>query len=62
MTTEIKPRSRIGLPWWLHDKESACNAGKAGDQGLTPGSGRSPGEDMATHSRFSRQEVHKAGP
>ena len=28
-------------------KESACNAG---DQGSIPGSGRSPGEGMATHS------------
>ena len=27
------------MPWWL--KESACNAG---DQGLIPGLGRSPGE------------------
>ena len=28
-------------------KESACNAG---DPGSIPGSGRSPGEGMATHS------------
>ena len=28
-------------------KESACNAG---DPGSIPGSGRSPGEEMATHS------------
>ena len=28
------------LPWWLSGKESACNAG---DLGLIPGSGRSPG-------------------
>ena len=26
-------------------KEFACNAGGAGDTGLTPGSGRSPGEE-----------------
>ena len=31
---------------WLSDKESTCNAG---DAGLIPGSGRSPGEGMATH-------------
>ena len=31
----------FGLPWWLSGKESACNAG---DQGLIPGLGRSPGE------------------
>jgi len=29
------------LPWLLSSKESACNAG---DMGLIPGSGRSPGE------------------
>ena len=31
----------FGLPWWLSGKESACSAG---DPGLVPGSGRSPGE------------------
>ena len=31
----------LGLPWWLNGKESACNAA---DQGLIPGSERSPGE------------------
>ena len=30
-----------GLPWWLSGKESAS---QAGDVGLIPGSGRSPGE------------------
>ena len=30
-----------GLPQWLSGKESTCNAG---DTGLIPGSGRSPGE------------------
>ena len=29
-----------GLPWWLSDKDSACNAG---DPDSIPGSGRSPG-------------------
>ena len=33
-----------GLPRWLSGKESAYNAGDAGDVGLIPGSGRSPGE------------------
>ena len=28
---------------WLRGKESACNAGVAGDAGSIPGSGRSPG-------------------
>ena len=40
-------KASSGLPWWLSGKESACNAG---DLGLIPGSGRSPGEGMATHS------------
>ena len=33
----------VGLPRWLIGKESACNAGVAGDTGLIPGLGRSPG-------------------
>ena len=37
----------LGLPRWLSGKESAC---KAGDPILIPGSGRSPGGGMATHS------------
>ena len=36
-----------GLPWWLSGKESASDAG---DVGLIPGSGRSPGEEIAIHS------------
>ena len=31
-----------GFPQWLSGKESAC---PAGDAGLIPGSGRSPGEE-----------------
>ena len=31
------------VPRWLSGKESACNAGDAGDTGSIPGSGRSPG-------------------
>ena len=33
----------MGLPLWLSSKESACNAGIAGDAGWIPGMGRSPG-------------------
>ena len=33
----------LGLPWWLRCKESAYNAGVAGDAGSIPGLGRSPG-------------------
>ena len=32
---------RVWLPWWLSGKTSTCNAG---DPGLIPGSGSSPGE------------------
>ena len=35
------------FPCSLVGKESACNAG---DPGSIPGLGRSPGEEMATHS------------
>ena len=37
----------MGFPDGSHSKESACHAG---DLGLIPGSGRCPGEGMATHS------------
>ena len=39
--------SILGLPGGSNDKESACNARELGS---IPGSGRSPEEDMATHS------------
>ena len=42
-----------GLPWWLIDKESACNAGESGDMGLIPGSGRSPGEGHGNPLQYS---------
>ena len=37
----------MGFPGGLDGKASACNVG---DLGLIPGMGRSPGEEMATHS------------
>ena len=37
----------MGFPGGSDSKESACNAGELG---LIPGSGRFPGEEMATHS------------
>ena len=40
----------ITLPQWLSSKESACNAGAAGDLASIPGSVRSPGGGKATHS------------
>ena len=45
-----RPKKKLGLPWWLSGKESACQAGNAGS---IPGSGRSPGEGtsgVAMHS------------
>ena len=52
-----KPRGRIswsyhssrGFPGSSDGKESACNAG---DPDSIPGSGRSPGKEMATHSNI----------
>ena len=43
------PSYDLGFPDSWVGKESACNAG---DPGLIPGLGRSPGEGMATHSSF----------
>ena len=39
-----------GLPWWLSGKEFAYNAG---DVGLIPGSGRSPGEGNGYTLQYS---------
>ena len=39
-----------GLPQWFSGNESACNVGDTVDSGSFPGSGRSPGEGMSTHS------------
>ena len=42
MTREgVEFNTSVGFPGGSDDKESACNAG---DLGLIPGSGRSPGE------------------
>ena len=47
---EIKIIMSTLLPSGSVGKESACNAGDAGDTGLIRGSRRSPEEGMATHS------------
>ena len=39
-----------GLPQWLSGKGSACNAG---DPGLIPGSGRSPGGGLGSPLQYS---------
>ena len=41
---------KIGLPWWLSGKESACNAG---DAGSIPGLGRSSGEGIGCPLQYS---------
>ena len=46
----VLPYWMIGLPWWLSGKESAYNAG---DAGLIPGSGRSPGEGNGNSFQYS---------
>ena len=38
------------IPWWLRGKESAYSAG---DPGLIPGSGRSPGEGNGNPLQYS---------
>ena len=38
------------LHWWLSGKESACSAG---DMGLIPGYGRSPGERNGNPLQYS---------
>ena len=42
-----------GLPWWLSGKEFVCNAG---DMGLIPGKGRSPGEGNGNPLQYSSLE------
>ena len=45
----MSPVPERGLPQWFSGKESACNAG---DPGLIPGSGRSPGEGNDCYSNI----------
>ena len=47
-------RTGAPFPWWLSDKESACNSG---DVGLIPGSGRSLEKEMATYSTILAWET-----
>ena len=42
------------FPGGSDDKEAACTVG---DPGSIPGSGRSPGEEMATHSGILAWEI-----
>ena len=48
-----------GLPLYRSvGKESACNVG---DPGSLPGSGRSPGEEMATHTTILAWRISWTG-
>ena len=49
----------FGLPWWLSDKESVCNAGVAGDAGSIPGLGRSRGGRHGNPLQYSCLENPK---
>ena len=48
----------LGFPGGSDGKESTCNAG---DPGLIPGSGRSPGEGKAIHSSIIGHPCGSAG-
>ena len=41
------------LPRWIRGKESACSAEAAGDVGMIPGSGRSPGGGYGNPLQYS---------
>ena len=43
----------MNKPRWLSSKESACNAGDAGDSGSIPDSGRSPGVENDNPLQYS---------
>ena len=47
---EVANSMTYGLPRWLSGKEFACNAG---DTGLIPGSGRSPGGENDNPLQYS---------
>ena len=44
---------KAGLPQWLSGERSACNAEDAGDLGLIPGLGRSPGGGKSNPLQYS---------
>ena len=56
MQISAQMNSEVGLPRWCSGKESACNAGDAGDVGLIPGSIRSPGGGNGNPLQYSCPE------
>ena len=47
---QLSSSKDLGLLWWLSSKESVCNAG---DSGLIPGLGRSPGKGNDNPLQYS---------
>ena len=57
--THTHIHTHMGLPRWLSGKESTCNIRAAGDVGLIPGSGRSPGGEHGNPLQYSCPENPK---
>ena len=51
--TFVQIRGEKWASWWLSNKASACSAGAAGDLGLIPGLGRSPGGGRGNPLQYS---------
>ena len=49
----ITTYNKTPIIWWLIGKESVCNVGDAGDEGSTPGSGRSSGVGNGNPLQYS---------
>ena len=48
-----KQNSKMGLPRWLTGNEFPSSSGATGDEGLNPGSGRSPGGGNGNPLQYS---------
>ena len=53
VVVQQKPASQVGFPGGSAGKEFTCNAGDAGDIGLIPGSGKSPGGGPGNPLKYS---------
>ena len=54
-------KKNVGFPGSVSSKEPPANAGDVRDSVSIPGSGRSPGEDMATHSSILAWRIPRRG-
>ena len=52
----LERHAQLGLPWWLSNTESTRSAGVAGNAGLIPGPGRSPGGGHGNPLQYSHLE------